>query len=295
VRCANQELCRSGASENRKVLSSVFMEPSDLPAHREGVPVGFLVPLQCWLGSGEKAQLIHFRSSVRPQRLTQFRLQVVALLGILLDDEGGGTAEGEGMQVNRMDPQDIAGRVGGAWGWVLIFGIVTLLAGIVVMAWPGQTVLVVAVLFAVQILVDGVFNLVRAIGESGEGGGYRVLLLFLGIFSVIVGVLALQNIVQTVAVLVLLLGAYWIVHGIIEAVVAIADRNTPHRGLQITAGLIGVIAGIVVLSYPISSITTLAVILGIWLSLYGIMVMVLAFRLRNVAQSTAGPAQAAPA
>jgi uncharacterized membrane protein HdeD (DUF308 family) len=199
------------------------------------------------------------------------------------------------MQVNRMDPQDIAGRVGGAWGWVLGFGIVTLLAGVVTVAWPDQTILVVAVLFAVQILVDGVFNLVRSIADSGESGGYRVLLMVLGIFSIIVGVLALQNIVQTVAVLVLLLGAYWIVHGIIEAVVAIADRNTPHRGLQITAGVIGAIAGIVVLSYPINSIFTLAVILGIWLSMYGIMLTVLAFRLRKVAQSTTGPVQAAPA
>ena len=199
------------------------------------------------------------------------------------------------MQTNRMDPQDIAGRVGGAWGWVLTFGIVTLLAGIVSVAWPGQTVLVVAVLFAVQILVDGVFNSVRAIGDSGESGGYRVLLMILGIFSVIVGVLALQNIVQTLAVLVLLLGAYWIVHGIIEAVVAIADRTTPHRGLQITTGVIGVIAGIAVLSYPISSIFPLAVILGIWLSVYGAMLIVLAFRLRKVALTTAGPVQAAPA
>ena len=199
------------------------------------------------------------------------------------------------MQTNRMDPQDIAGRVGGAWGWVLGFGIVTLLAGVVTVAWPDQTILVVAVLFAVQILVDGVFNLVRSIADSGESGGYRVLLMVLGIFSIIVGVLALQNIVQTVAVLVLLLGAYWIVHGIIEAVVAIADRNTPHRGLQITAGVIGVLAGIVVLSYPINSIFTLAVILGIWLSMYGIMLTVLAFRLRKVAHSAAGPVQAAPA
>lgn len=186
------------------------------------------------------------------------------------------------MQVNRMDPQDIAGRVGGAWGWVLGFGIVTLLAGIVSVAWPDQTILVVAVLFAVQILVDGVFNLVRSIADSGESGGYRVLLMILGIFSIIVGVLALQNIVQTVAVLVLLLGAYWVVHGIIEAVVAIADRNMPHRGLQITAGVIGAIAGIVVLSYPISSIRTLAIILGIWLSVYGIMLIVLALRLRKL-------------
>jgi uncharacterized membrane protein HdeD (DUF308 family) len=199
------------------------------------------------------------------------------------------------MQVNRMDPQDIAGRVGGAWGWVLGFGIVTLLAGIVSVAWPDQTILVVAVLFAVQILVDGVFNLVRAIGGSGESGGFRVLLSILGIFSIIVGVLALQNIVQTVAVLVLLLGAYWVVHGIIEAVVAIADRNMPHRGLQITAGVIGAIAGIVVLSYPISSIRTLAIILGIWLAMYGIMLIVLALRLRKFEESAAGPVQAAPA
>jgi uncharacterized membrane protein HdeD (DUF308 family) len=194
------------------------------------------------------------------------------------------------MQVNRMDPQDIAGRVGGAWGWVLGFGVVTLLAGIVSVAWPDQTILVVAVLFAVQILVDGVFNLVRAVGSSGETGGYRVLLMILGIFSIIVGVLALQNIVQTVAVLVLILGAYWVVHGIIEAVVAIADRNMPHRGLQITAGVIGAIAGIVVLSYPISSIRTLAIILGIWLSMYGIMLIVLALRLRKAAESAAVPA-----
>ncbi len=199
------------------------------------------------------------------------------------------------MQVNRMDPQDVAGRVGGAWGWVLGFGIVTLLAGIVSVAWPDQTILVVAVLFAVQILVDGVFNLVRAIGGSGESGGFRVLLMILGIFSIIVGVLALQNIVQTVAVLVLILGAYWVVHGIIEAVVAIADRNMPHRGLQITAGVIGAIAGIVVLSYPITSIRTLAIILGIWLGVYGIMLIVLALRLRKFEELTAGPVQAAPA
>jgi uncharacterized membrane protein HdeD (DUF308 family) len=222
-------------------------------------------------------------------------MTVVAMPRKLVDDEGGGARGRRVMQVNRMDPQEMVGRVGGAWGWVLFFGIVTLVAGIVSMVWPGQTVLVVAVLFAVQILVDGVFNLVRAIADRGESGGFRVLLSILGILSIIVGVLALQNIVQTVAILVLLLGAYWIVHGIIEAVVAIADRSTPHRGLQITAGVIGTVAGIVVLSYPITSIRTLAVILGIWLSVYGVMLTVLAFRLRRAEHSTTGPVQAATA
>lgn len=195
----------------------------------------------------------------------------------------------------RTDPQVLAKQLGGAWGWIFSFGILTFLAGIMAIVWPGQTVLVVAVLFAVQILVGGIFNLVRAVAESGESGGYRVLLAVLGVLSIIVGVLCLQNIVQTTAVLILLLGAYWIVHGVIEAVVAIADSNTPNRGLQITAGVIGAIAGIVILSYPINSIFTLAVILGIWLLMYGIMEMVLALRLRRAAHASTGPIQPAAA
>ena len=195
----------------------------------------------------------------------------------------------------RTDPQVLAQRLGGAWGWILFFGIMTVLAGIVTVVWPGKTVLVVAVLFAVQILVGGIFNLMRAVADSGESGGYRVLLAVLGVFSIIVGVLCLQDIAQTTAVLILLLGAYWIVHGVIEALVAIADSSTPHRGLQIAAGVIGAIAGIVVLSYPIESISTLAVILGVWLLMYGTMMIVLGFRLRQVALDGAGPTQPAPA
>lgn len=195
----------------------------------------------------------------------------------------------------RTDPQDLAQRLGGAWGWILLFGILTVLAGIVTIAWPGKTVLVVAVLFAVQILVGGIFNLMRAVADGGESGGYRVLLAVLGVFSIIVGVLCLQDIAQTTAVLILLLGAYWIVHGVIEALVAIMDRNTPNRGLQITAGVVGAIAGIVVLSYPISSVFALAVILGVWLLMYGIMMIMLAFRGRSVANADSGPTQPAPA
>jgi len=195
----------------------------------------------------------------------------------------------------RTDPQVMAQKLGGAWGWILFFGIMTALAGIVTIAWPGKTVLVVAVLFAVQLLVGGIFNLLRAIAGSGESGGYRVLLAVLGVFSIIVGVMCLQDIAQTTAVLILLLGAYWIVHGVIEALVAIADSSTPNRGLQIIAGVVGAIAGIVVLSYPIESISTLAVILGIWLVMYGLMEIVLAFRLRRVALDVAGPTQPAPA
>src|SRR5260370_939623 len=42
----------------------------------------------------------------------------------------------------RGDPADMLGRVGRHWGWTLGFGIITVLAGIVPLAWPGPAVIV---------------------------------------------------------------------------------------------------------------------------------------------------------
>jgi len=39
----------------------------------------------------------------------------------------------------RSDPADVLERVGRHWGWVLTFGIVTVLVGILVLVWPGRT------------------------------------------------------------------------------------------------------------------------------------------------------------
>jgi uncharacterized membrane protein HdeD (DUF308 family) len=52
-------------------------------------------------------------------------------------------------------------------------------------------------------------------------------------------------------------------------------------------GLLSIVAGIVVLVYPGISLATLAVVLGLWLLVYGIMEIVLAFRLRSAGQAAA--------
>jgi uncharacterized membrane protein HdeD (DUF308 family) len=57
-------------------------------------------------------------------------------------------------------------------------------------------------------------------------------------------------------------------------------------------GLLSVVAGVVVLVYPGISLATLAIVLGFWLLVYGIMEIVLAFRLRSVGQEAARVAPA---
>jgi hypothetical protein len=58
-------------------------------------------------------------------------------------------------------------------------------------------------------------------------------------------------------------------------------------GWSIFFGVISLIAGIVVISAPIASITTLAVLMGIWFVVMGVMEMFGAFVFRHAVKSAA--------
>jgi uncharacterized membrane protein HdeD (DUF308 family) len=184
----------------------------------------------------------------------------------------------------RGDAADMLAGVGRHWGWVLTFGIITLLAGLLTLAWPGRTIVVVAVLFGIQLVVAGIFRFIAALAADEESGGSRALLALLGVLSFIVGLYALRNVLVTIAALALLLGIFWIVNGAVETFAALSHRGMQGRGWTIFMGLLSVVAGVTVLVYPGISLATLAVVLGFWLLVYGIMEIVLAFRLRSVGQ-----------
>ena len=167
------------------------------------------------------------------------------------------------------------------WGWPLTYGIITLLIGIVVLVWPDRTVEVVAVLFGIQLLVAGVFRFVGAIAAEGEGGGTRVLLALLGVLCFIAGLYALRHLLVTILALALILGIFWIVNGAVEIFAALTDDVMQARGWTVLMGLISIAAGIVVLAWPDISLMALAVVLGIWLLVLGLMEIVFAFRLRT--------------
>ena len=56
------------------------------------------------------------------------------------------------------------------WGVLLFLGLLSIVIGIVIMAWPGKTVVVVAVILAVWLVVSGIFEIVRGFGR-GQGQG----------------------------------------------------------------------------------------------------------------------------
>ena len=130
----------------------------------------------------------------------------------------------------RGDPADMVARVGRHWGWVLGFGIVTFVLGILALAWPGRTLIAVAVVFGAQLVVMGIFRFVSAFASADLTGGTRVLLALLGVLSLIIGLYAVRHILVTLLALALLLGIFWVVNGAIELFSALSHRGMQGRG-----------------------------------------------------------------
>jgi uncharacterized membrane protein HdeD (DUF308 family) len=191
----------------------------------------------------------------------------------------------------RSDPADMLGGIARHWGWVFAFGIITVLAGVAALVWPGRTLVVITVLFGIQLVVAGIFRFVAAFALD-ESGGTRVLYALLGALSIIVGVYAIRHFGVTLGALALLLGIFWIVQGFVELFTAISHRGMPERGWTMFIGILSVIAGVVVVAYPGISLLTLALVLGVWLVIFGGMEIFFALRLRSVGSTAVRRASA---
>lgn len=189
-----------------------------------------------------------------------------------------------GMTRLRGDPADMVARVGRHWGWVLGFGIVTFVLGILALAWPGRTLIVVAVVFGAQLVVMGIFRFVSAFASADITGGTRVLLALLGVLSLIIGLYAVRHVLVTLQALALLLSIFWVVNGAVELFSALSLREMQGRGWTAFMGILSVVSGVIVLAYPGISLLVLAVVLSIWLLVYGVMLILLAFQIHPLAR-----------
>jgi len=179
--------------------------------------------------------------------------------------------------------------VGRHWGLLATLGVLSIVAGLAILAWPRQTVLVVAVVIGLQLLLNGIVRLVQSFAADDASGGERVFLALLGMFSILVGVLCLRNVLQTVAAIAILIGVFWLVGGIIDVIGGLSPGSVPGRGWRLLAGALGVIAGIAVLAYPGISLAALVALLGIWLLLYGAIFIAMSFAVRRETRRPVAP------
>ncbi|HKF75302.1 MAG TPA: DUF308 domain-containing protein [Candidatus Dormibacteraeota bacterium] len=174
-------------------------------------------------------------------------------------------------------------NLGRAWAWILAFGVISILVGLAAIFWPGATLVVIAVVFAVQLIVGAAFRFAAAFAVPGETGWLRALQALLAILSFVVGIYLLGHVALSLVVLALLLGVYWMVHGIVELFVAIGHAELPGRAWLILSGALSIVAGVIVVVAPGISLLALTIVLGAWLIVFGVMGIIRALQVRSAA------------
>ena len=81
------------------------------------------------------------------------------------------------------------------------------------------------------------------------------------------------------------IGLFWVIGGIIEFFSAYSDYGSDARGWRIGMGVLAFAAGVVTLVWPHLTLGVLAVIMGIWLIIYSLLLIALSFQLRTLAKA----------
>ena len=166
------------------------------------------------------------------------------------------------------------------WWLVALRGLLALLFGIVAFVAPGAFVLSLVLFFAAYMLVDGLFGIVAAVraAQRHERWGF---LLVEGLLDIAVGVAAFLVPAAAVWAFVLLVAAWAILSG--GLMIAAAFRLHLHYGRWWLGlgGVISVLFGIALLINPGMSALVLTWWLGAYAVAFGVMLLILGFRLRS--------------
>ena len=171
------------------------------------------------------------------------------------------------------------------WGALAFWGVLSILFGIAAVFWPGLTLVTLVYLFAGFILASGLVTFVLGLTNSYNEGGTlfgRILTVLLGVVEIGVGVYLLRHINVSFETFILLIGLALIVRGVIDFFgVFFEEGNAFVKTVLMVAGLVTVLAGIVVLLQPAAGGVAFAWILGLYALITGPLMIALATDMRK--------------
>jgi uncharacterized membrane protein HdeD (DUF308 family) len=180
--------------------------------------------------------------------------------------------------VSSDDDEPPAGVLSASWQAALFLGVVTLILGLIVTFHPTTSLNVIAVLLGILSIVSGLFNLIRVFDPRER---HRVWLGIAGLLFIVIGVILIRHLHLTRSIIGLVIGLTWIVQGLTALIGGISGGVREGRAWWIIFGVVSLIAGIVVVTAPASSLDVLAVLLGIWFIIMGIFEIIGGFLLRH--------------
>ncbi len=178
-----------------------------------------------------------------------------------------------------MAKQEISPVAKQLWGLGIAFGVVSILFGILALFWPGLTVSLFIVMFGVFVLVWGIIGLIVSLSTISTDKFWWLELIF-SLLAISLAVYLLRNPVAAAEIFVFFIGLTFLVRGVVDVLEGLFDGANKGSGrvLSIVLGALGIVAGIITLTYPVSAGLAVIWIIGLYAVLYGSLLIAFSFR-----------------
>lgn len=151
-------------------------------------------------------------------------------------------------------------RAGAGWAWILTYGVVSAVLGLVAFLSPFSATFAATVVVGAFLMAVGVMALIAgATARTHQHRGYK---LVLGVLSIVAGLLAAFQPFSAALSLTLLVAAWLFVRGAVE--IFWGARHKRHRVAMIALGVLNVLLAIFILAtVPVSALTLPGYVLGL--------------------------------
>jgi uncharacterized membrane protein HdeD (DUF308 family) len=174
------------------------------------------------------------------------------------------------------------------WWIFAVRGVAAILFGVLAFVWPGETIIVLALLFGAYALVDGIVLLASLIRGDAAARRNAWSVGLMGVLGVVAGIISVLVPQITALALLYVVAAWSIILGITQIFAAIRLRREIEGELWMgLSGLISLLFGLYLAIFPGDGLLSLAWLVGIWAVVFGILNLMLAFRLRGLGRGQA--------
>ena len=167
------------------------------------------------------------------------------------------------------------------WWLIVLRGVLAILFGILAFVWPAITWLTLIIMFGVYAIVDGIIAIVTGFSRTRASSRWWVFLLE-GLLGIAAGIVALIWPSLASLVLIYMIASWAVITGILEIAAAIRLRNEiTNEWMLGLGGLISIILGVVLFFEPVAGGLAIIWTIGAYALIFGVLLLILGFRLRN--------------
>ena len=165
------------------------------------------------------------------------------------------------------------------WKPTLLSGTLAVILGGWILLWPNISIEAVAILLGVYLVASAAMQVI--IGASmGQATRGQALLFVNGATSLVLGILAFRQISNAVQLLAIAVGVPLLFRGMATMVYGISDSDANDGGWTISFGTITAVAGIMLMALPLTSVATLATVVGFCLVVLGVLEIISSYEIR---------------